>query len=58
LVEIFAVVATPETGAAVRVYFTERLDSINPAELGRTVAEKLMAAGAGPLLEAASGVSQ
>jgi hydroxymethylbilane synthase len=58
LVEIFAVVATPETGAAVRVYFTERLDSFDPAELGRTVAEKLMAAGAGPLLEAASGVSQ
>jgi hydroxymethylbilane synthase len=58
LVEIFAVVATPETGAAVRLYFTERLDSFDPAELGRTVAEKLMAAGAGPLLEAASGVSQ
>jgi hydroxymethylbilane synthase len=57
-VEIFAVVATPDTGAAVRVYLRERLDSIDPRELGKMVAEKLDAAGAGPLLEAASGVSQ
>jgi hydroxymethylbilane synthase len=57
-VEVFAVVATPETGAAVRVYLKERLDSVDPAELGRTVAKKLIEAGAGPLLEAVSGLSQ
>jgi hydroxymethylbilane synthase len=57
-VEIFAVVAAPDTGAAVRVYLRKRLDSIDPRELGKMVAEKLDAAGAGPLLEAASGVSQ
>jgi len=57
-VEVFAVVAAPETGAAVRIYVKERLDSVNPAELGRTVAQRLIDAGAGPLLEAVSGVSQ
>jgi hydroxymethylbilane synthase len=56
--EVFGVVAAPETGATVRVYLKERLDSVDPAELGRTVAQKLIEAGAGPLLEAASGVSQ
>jgi hydroxymethylbilane synthase len=57
-VEVFAVVATPETGAAVRVYLKERLDGVDPAELGKTVAQKLIEAGAGPLLEAFSGVSK
>jgi hypothetical protein len=36
----------------------ERLDSVDPIELGKTVAKKLIEAGAGPLLEAVSGVSQ
>jgi hydroxymethylbilane synthase len=58
MVEVFAVVAAPETGAAVRVYLEERLDSVDPIELGKTVAKKLIEAGAGPLLEAVSGVSQ
>jgi hydroxymethylbilane synthase len=57
-VEVFAVVAAPETGAAVRVYLEERLDSVDPVELGAAVAQKLIEAGAGPLLEAVSGVSQ
>jgi hydroxymethylbilane synthase len=58
VVELFAVVAAPETGAAVRVYFKESVDSVDPTELGRTVAQKLIEAGAGPLLEAVSGVSK
>jgi hydroxymethylbilane synthase len=58
MVEVFAVVAAPETGAAVRVYLKESLDSVDPTELGRTVAQKLIEAGAGPLLEAVSGVSK
>jgi hypothetical protein len=57
-VEVFAVVADPETGSAVRVYLEERLDTTDPAELGKMVARKLIEAGAGPLLEAATGVSQ
>ncbi len=56
-VEVFAVVAAPETGTAVRVYLQRRLDS-DPTELGKTVAQKLIEAGAGPLLEAVNGVSQ
>jgi hydroxymethylbilane synthase len=57
-VEVFAVVAAPETGDAVRVYLEARLDSTNPAELGKAVAGKLIEAGAGPLLEAVSGFSK
>jgi len=57
-IEVFAVVAAPDTGAAVRVYLVERLDSVDPGELGRTVAQNLIEAGAGPLLEAVSGVSK
>jgi hydroxymethylbilane synthase len=57
-VEVFAVVAAPETGAAVRVYLKDRFQSAEPADLGRTVAQKLIDAGAGPLLEAMSGVSK
>jgi hydroxymethylbilane synthase len=57
-VEVFAVVAVPETGAAVRVYLEAGLDSVDPAEFGKTVAQKLIEAGAGPLLEAVSGVSK
>jgi hydroxymethylbilane synthase len=57
-IEVFAVVAAPETGAAIRVYLEGRLDSVDPVELGRTVAEKLIESGAGPLLEAVSGASR
>lgn len=56
--EIFGVVADPASGKVVRVHLTaERVDSGADA-LGRLVAERLLEAGAGPLLElhqAASG---
>ncbi|MDE3189026.1 MAG: hydroxymethylbilane synthase [Acidobacteriota bacterium] len=51
-VEIFAVVAAPETGHAVRIFHRAHQQSTDPAALGRLVAEKLIAAGAGPLLAA------
>jgi hydroxymethylbilane synthase len=57
-VEVFAVVAAPETGVAIRAYLKERLDPVDPVELGKLVSQKLIEAGAGPLLEAVSGVSQ
>ncbi len=50
--EIFAVVASPETGACVRVHHRAERDSTDPAELGRLAATMLIEAGAGPLLEA------
>jgi hydroxymethylbilane synthase len=53
--EIFAVVAAPETGSAVRIHYrSPRCDS-DPAALGRLAARMLLEAGAGPLLEAATG---
>jgi hydroxymethylbilane synthase len=58
LIEVFAVVADPETGSAVRVYLQERLDLVDPMALGKTVAQRLIDAGAGPLLEAVGGVSK
>jgi hydroxymethylbilane synthase len=48
--EIFAVVAVPETGAAVRVYLQAPLSSCGAEELGRRAVEKLLEAGAGALL--------
>jgi len=57
-VEIFGVVAAPETGLAIRVYHRELKGELVPDELGKLVAQKLLAAGAGPLLEATSGVPQ
>ncbi|MGB7549323.1 MAG: hydroxymethylbilane synthase [Terracidiphilus sp.] len=57
-VEIFAVVAAPETGSAVRVFHAvPRLDA-DPVALGKWVAQALLEAGAGPLLAAADGVSR
>jgi hydroxymethylbilane synthase len=52
-VEIFAVVADPKTGSAVRVYHLAPQSESEPVALGRLTAEKLMEAGAGPLLAAA-----
>jgi hydroxymethylbilane synthase len=54
--EVFAVVAAPETGQAVRVYHRVPHAGADPVSLGRQVAQKLMDAGAGPLLAAAGGV--
>jgi len=55
--EIFAVVANPETGKAVRIHHRETrhcaLDGIaDPISLGRLAAQMLIDAGAGPLLAA------
>ena len=51
--EIYAVVASPETGKAVRVIHSASQDEAAPAALGELIARKLRSAGAGPLLEAA-----
>jgi hydroxymethylbilane synthase len=56
--EIFAVVAAPESGEAVRVHLREKrtLDAdADAAALGRLAAQKLIAAGAGALLAAVGG---
>ena len=52
--EIFGVVADPATGKAIRVHHGSRRKDIGPVALGRLAAEKLLEAGAGPLLEAAA----
>jgi len=53
--EIFAVVAAPETGEAVRVYHSARRAGADAAALGRLTAKMLLDAGAGPLLLAQDG---
>jgi hydroxymethylbilane synthase len=50
--EVFAVVAAPDSGAAVRVYHRAPAAGADPIALGRLVAKKLIEAGAGPLLAA------
>jgi hydroxymethylbilane synthase len=57
-VEVFGVVAAPETGSAVRVFHHAPRAGAHPVGLGRLVAQKLIEAGAGPLLEAAGEVSR
>jgi hydroxymethylbilane synthase len=52
--EIFAVVADPATGKAIRIRHQSLRSEIGPVALGQLAAEKLLEAGAGPLLEAAS----
>ena len=54
-VEIFAVVADQNTGAAVRIVHRARRGDSDPEALGRLAARLLIEAGAGPLLEAAGG---
>lgn len=56
--EIFAVVAAPETGVAVRIYHSAPRADSDPTALGRLVAKMLLDAGAGPLLEASGGAAQ
>ena len=56
--EIFAVVAAPETGSAVRIFHRAARGDSDPEALGRLAAQKLIEAGAGPLLETAGGVSR
>jgi hydroxymethylbilane synthase len=54
-IEIFGVVAEPETGAAVRIFHRTLRVNSDPVVLGRLAAKMLIDAGAGPLLEAAAG---
>jgi hydroxymethylbilane synthase len=56
--EIFAVVAAPESGAAVRIFHRAPRGDSDAEALGRLAARKLIEAGAGPLLEAAGGESR
>jgi len=56
--EVFAVVANPATGEAVRIFHRTQHGDSDPVALGRVVATMLIEAGAGPLLEAAGEVSQ
>jgi hydroxymethylbilane synthase len=58
MVEIFGVVAAPETGEAVRVYHSAPFADSEAATLGRVVATMLMDAGAGPLLQGQRGASE
>jgi hydroxymethylbilane synthase len=58
LIEVFGVVAAPETGEALRVYMEAQLSSVEPVELGKLVAQRLIDAGASRLLEVAGGVSK
>lgn len=51
--EVFAVVASPDSGATVRVYHSGMREDQDPVALGRQIAAMLMQAGAGPLLAAA-----
>jgi hydroxymethylbilane synthase len=53
--EIFAVVANPETGEAVRVYHRAPRSDYDPLVLGQLTAHMLIEAGAGPLLQASGG---
>ncbi len=48
--EVFAVVASPSSGATVRVYHQAVREKNDPEALGRQIAAMLIEAGAGPLL--------
>jgi hydroxymethylbilane synthase len=56
--EIFGVVAAPDTGTAVRIYYRAPRGRYEPTELGRLAAQMLIDAGAKPLLEAAGEVAR
>jgi hydroxymethylbilane synthase len=53
-VEIFGVVASPDSGQIVRVHLHAPLQNTDPASLGREAAEMLLAQGAASLLAAGS----
>ena len=55
--EIFAVVASPETGAAVRIHHAAPRADNDAASLGRLAARMLLDAGAGTLLDAQGGAT-
>ena len=52
--EIFGVVADPATGKAIRVHHQARRADMGPVALGQLAADKLLEAGAAPMLEAAA----
>jgi hydroxymethylbilane synthase len=52
--QIFAVVASPDSGASVRIFLSEPRIDPDPVVLGQLAAQRLIEAGAGPLLAAAS----
>ena len=52
-IEIFGVVAAPESGAAIRIYHRVSQAGAEPVALGRLAAQMLFDVGAGPLLQAA-----
>jgi hydroxymethylbilane synthase len=56
--EIFAVVASPETGKAVQVHHCASRGDSDAVALGRLAAKMLLDAGAGLLLQAASGAEE
>jgi hydroxymethylbilane synthase len=56
--EVFAVVAAPESGESVRILHRAPRRGSDPVIFGQVAAQKLMDAGAGPLLEAAGGVAK
>lgn len=53
--EIFGVVAAPDSGKTIRVYHTAERGTITAETLGQLAAQKLLEAGAGPLLAAVGG---
>ena len=56
--EIFAMAAAPETGSTVRIFHRAPRGDFDPVALGWLAAQKLIEAGAGPLLEVSGGVSR
>ncbi len=56
--EIFAVVASPDTGKAVRVHYRSPRGDADAATLGKLIARMLLDAGAGPLLETVGGATE
>jgi hydroxymethylbilane synthase len=56
--EIFGVVASPETGAVVRIFHTMPRDHHDPEALGRCAAKMLLCQGAGALLNPVEGAAR
>jgi len=56
--EIFAVVASPETGAMVSIHHHATRDHNDPLAFGRHAAKMLVEAGAGPILASVTGESR
>ena len=54
--EIFAVVASPESGVCVRIHHRAERENTDPIAFGCAAADMLFAAGAGALLKAADGI--